>query len=91
MYLVLAIFTKQTRVKMSLLVVTGFRKSNITFLEYFFSFLGISSKVTMNGEIPSVPITTLAGITSLTDCKYIFNIFYAYLPLNTPYSVTCIN
>ena len=25
----------------------------------------------MNGEIPSVPITTLAGISSLTDCKYI--------------------
>lgn len=23
----------------------------------------------MNGEIPSVPITTLAGISSLTDCK----------------------
>ena len=28
----------------------------------------------MNGEIPSVPITTLAGITSLTDCKYIISI-----------------
>ena len=25
---------------------------------------------TMNGEVPSVPITTLAGISSLTDCKY---------------------
>lgn len=24
----------------------------------------------MNGEIPSVPIITLAGVTSLTDCKY---------------------
>ena len=24
----------------------------------------------MNGEIQSVPITTLAGIASLTDCKY---------------------
>lgn len=24
----------------------------------------------MNGEIPSVPITTLAGVSSLTDCKY---------------------
>lgn len=24
----------------------------------------------MNGEIPSVPVTTLAGISSLTDCKY---------------------
>ena len=24
----------------------------------------------MNGEIPSIPITTLAGISSLTDCKY---------------------
>lgn len=24
----------------------------------------------MNGETPSVPITTLAGIASLTDCKY---------------------
>ena len=23
----------------------------------------------MNGETPSVPITTLAGIASLTDCK----------------------
>jgi len=27
--------------------------------------------VIMNGEVPSVPITTLAGITSLTDCKYL--------------------
>ena len=26
----------------------------------------------MNGETPSVPITTLAGIASLTDCKWIF-------------------
>ena len=24
----------------------------------------------MNGEIPSVPITTLAGIASLTECEY---------------------
>jgi aspartyl/asparaginyl beta-hydroxylase (cupin superfamily) len=24
----------------------------------------------MNGEIPSVPITTLAGIASVTDCKF---------------------
>ncbi len=31
----------------------------------------------MNGEIPSVPITTLAGIASLTDCKYIENISYS--------------
>lgn len=27
----------------------------------------------MNGDIPSVPITTLAGISSLTDRKYIAN------------------
>lgn len=24
----------------------------------------------MNGDMPHVPITTLAGIASLTDCKY---------------------
>ena len=24
----------------------------------------------MNGEVPSVPITTLAGLASLTHCKY---------------------
>jgi len=34
----------------------------------------------MNGEIPSVPITTLAGISSLTDCKYwISKIFLWYI------------
>lgn len=26
-------------------------------------------------DIPSVPITTLAGVASLTDCKYYFDIF----------------
>lgn len=25
-------------------------------------------------DIPSVPITTLAGVASLTDCKYVNNI-----------------
>lgn len=27
-------------------------------------------RMAMNSEIPSVPITTLAGISSLTDCEY---------------------
>lgn len=31
---------------------------------------GHQRTIAMNGEIPSVPITTLAGISSLTDCKY---------------------
>ena len=36
----------------------------------------------MNGEIPSVPITTLAGIASLTDRKSSFNPCIIY---GTPY------
>jgi len=35
----------------------------------------------MNGEVPNVPITTLAGITSLTDCKYAFNILFSFILL----------
>ena len=29
-----------------------------------------SQESIMNGEVPSVPITTLAGVSSLSDCKY---------------------
>lgn len=29
----------------------------------------LKQSINMNGEVPNVPITTLAGITSLTDCK----------------------
>lgn len=32
----------------------------------------------MNGEIPSVPITTLAGVCSLTDCKYFIQTHIVY-------------
>ena len=35
----------------------------------------------MNGEIPSVPIITLAGVTSLTDCKYHFIFYFSFLQL----------
>ena len=47
-----------------------------------FPFSGMS---TMNGEIPSVPITTLAGVASLTDCKYqhIFHNLLSWQQLNT--------
>ena len=34
------------------------------------SFAGYSEGGAMNGEVPSVPITTLAGLASLTHCKY---------------------
>ena len=33
----------------------------------------------MNGETPSVPITTLAGVASLTDRKIIFLFIILYL------------
>ncbi len=35
----------------------------------------------MNGEIPSVPITTLAGIASLTDCES--TIFFLFIYCDT--------
>ena len=34
------------------------------------SIAGYSEGGAMNGEVPSVPITTLAGLASLTHCKY---------------------
>ena len=45
----------------------------------FFHFLSdvvllLDQNLKMNGEVPSVPITTLAGITSLTERKDIYNI-----------------
>ena len=38
------------------------------------SFAGYSEGGAMNGEVPSVPITTLAGLASLTHCKYSLNL-----------------
>ena len=40
------------------------------------SFAGYSESEggAMNGEVPSVPITTLAGLASLTHCKYSLNL-----------------
>ncbi len=39
--------------------------------------LSFAETPAMNGEIPSVPITTLAGVASLTDRKYQFCTFTA--------------
>ena len=41
---------------------------------HFHAFIlaGYSEGGAMNGEVPSVPITTLAGLASLTHCKYLF-------------------
>lgn len=61
------------------------------------------SSVKMNGEIPSVPITTLAGISSLTDCEHYFSLPPIYnnwivvclvlpeMPLPTPLPQTMSN
>ena len=47
----------------------------------------VSVFTTMNGEIPSVPITTLAGVSSLTDCKYmqLYNAMYDVVQLIVHY------
>ena len=47
----------------------------------------------MNGEIPSVPITTLAGIASLTDCKCLLEyLSYAFLYVHkdNQYRLVCL-
>lgn len=48
---------------------------------------GHQKTITMNGEIPSVPITTLAGISSLTDCKYLLNYLTILLSKNIIYKM----
>lgn len=40
--------------------------------------------VSMNGDMPHVPITTLAGIAGLTDCKYTWHT----LVYNTEHSLS---
>ena len=56
---------------------------NNTFL-IMLSFAGYSEGGAMNGEVPSVPITTLAGLASLTHCKYSLNYLVALMePLVT--------
>ena len=37
----------------------------------------------MNGDIPAVPVTTLAGLASLTQCKYNITTLQHYNNINT--------
>lgn len=61
-----------------LVEVAVFRATGLILLFYFSGdgdwcgWFSVHQQIKMNGEIPSVPITTLAGISSLTDCRFTF-------------------